>query len=66
MIVVAYSCEDMDKADRLCLTEIDDIPASADAFFPKYDDWKEVAREDHETDEKHAFRYSFVDYVKFK
>ena len=56
----------MDKADRLCLTEIDDTPASADAFFPEYEGWKEVAREDHETDEKHAFRYSFVDYVKFK
>jgi dihydrofolate reductase len=54
----------MDKADRLCLTEIDDTPSSADAFFPEYEGWKEVSREDHETDEKHAFRYSFVDYVR--
>lgn len=56
----------IDKADRLCLTEIDDTPAEADAFFPEVDKniWKESAREDHETDEKHAQRYSFVDYVK--
>lgn len=54
----------LDKADRLCLTEIDDTPASADAFFPSYEGWKESFREDHETDEKHAFRYSFVDYVR--
>lgn len=54
----------LDKADRLCLTEIDDTPASADAFFPSYEGWKESFREDHGTDEKHAFRYSFVDYVR--
>ncbi|MCR4582402.1 MAG: dihydrofolate reductase [Prevotella sp.] len=51
-------------ADRLCLTEIDDEPAEADTFFPPYDDWEEVAREEHETDERHAFRYAFVDYKR--
>lgn len=51
-------------ADRLCLTEVDDTPAQADAFFPAYDDWKESWREDHNTDEKHAHRYSFVDYTR--
>lgn len=51
-------------ADRLCLTEIADTPASADAFFPSYDGWKVASREDHDTDEKHAQRYSFVDYVR--
>lgn len=50
--------------DRLCLTEIDDIPAEADTFFPPYDDWKEESREDHPKDERHGFRYSFVDYVR--
>jgi len=54
----------MTMADRLCLTEIDDTPDNADAFFPPYDSWKEASKEDHETDERHAFRYSFVDYVK--
>lgn len=51
-------------ADRLCLTEIDDAPADADAFFPSYDDWKLVAREEHPADEKHAYSYAFADYEK--
>jgi dihydrofolate reductase len=52
-------------ADRLCLTEIDDTPKDADTFFPEYKDaWKESVRKDHDTDEKHDYRYSFVDYVK--
>ena len=52
-------------ADRLCLTEIDDTPEQADTFFPEYkEEWKEESREDHEIDEKHAQRYSFVDYIR--
>ena len=52
-------------ADRLCLTEIDDTPAEADTFFPPYeDDWQEESREDHPIDDRHDFRYSFVDYVR--
>lgn len=55
----------MKIADRLCLTEIDDTPAEADTFFPPYnEDWHEVSREDHDIDEKHDYRYSFVDYIK--
>ena len=54
----------IDKAQRLCLTEIDDTPAQADTFFPDYSDWKETWREDHATDERHAFAYSFVDYER--
>jgi len=52
----------IDKADRLCLTEIDDIPSQADTFFPDYSEWREVAREEHDKDERHAYRYAFVDY----
>ena len=51
-------------ADRLCLTEINDTPEKADTFFPPYDDWKEVSRENHEKDERHEYEYSFVDYIK--
>ena len=52
-------------ADRLCLTEIDDTPAEADTFFPPYsDDWQESFREDHSVDDRHAFPYSFVDYIR--
>ncbi len=51
-------------ADRLCLTEIDDTPAAADAFFPDYSDWREVSREEHTQDERHAYCYAFVDYER--
>ena len=51
-------------ADRLCLTEIDDIPEQADAFFPDYSEWKEVWREEHKKDEKHEHNFAFVDYVR--
>ena len=54
----------IDKAQRLCITEIDDTPAQADTFFPDYSEWKETWREDHTTDEKHEYAYSFVDYVR--
>ena len=55
----------LDKADRLCLTEIADTPAHADTFFPEYKEtWQETSREDHPADERHAHAYSFVDYVR--
>ena len=53
----------LDKADRLCLTEVDDTPAEADTFFPDYSEgWHETWREDHPADDRHAHAYSFVDY----
>lgn len=52
------------KADRLCLTEVDDVPEHADAFFPPYDEWKIEAKEEHSKDERHAYDYAFVDYVR--
>jgi dihydrofolate reductase len=51
-------------ADRLCLTEVDDIPAQADAFFPDYSDWQVVNKEAHPKDERHAFEYAFIDYER--
>ena len=51
-------------ADRLCLTEVDDTPQEADAFFPDYSDWTIAEKELHEKDEKHAFNYAFVDHVR--
>ena len=55
-------------ADRLYLTEIDDIPDHADTFFPSYEDWEEVSREDHiETCNEHVYyKYSFVEYARKK
>ena len=54
----------IDFADRLCLTEVDDTPKEADAFFPDYSNWQIAQKEEHEKDEKHAFNYAFVDYVR--
>lgn len=51
-------------ADRLCLTEIDDTPDEADAFFPEYNGWHEVSHEEHATDERHAHPFAFVDYER--
>jgi dihydrofolate reductase len=51
-------------ADRLCLTEVDDMPAQADAFFPDYSDWQVVNKETHPKDERHAFEYAFTDYER--
>jgi len=54
----------MPLADRLCLTEVHDTPADADAFFPDYSTWQEVWHEDHSKDDRHAQNFRFVDYVK--
>lgn len=54
----------IDIAQTLYLTEIDDTPQNADAFFPPYDNWTETSREEHDIDEKHAVKYAFVDYKK--
>jgi len=57
--------EALPLADRLCLTEVADTPAEADAFFPDYSvGWREVMREAHPADERHAFGYAFVDYER--
>lgn len=54
----------LQRADLLCLTEIDDEPQQADTFFPDYSDWRVVKKEAHPKDEKHAFAYAFVDYAR--
>jgi dihydrofolate reductase len=49
-------------ANRLCLTCIDDTPNNADTYFPEINttEWKETFREEHDIDEKHNQRYTFV------
>lgn len=54
----------MDRADMLCLTEVDDIPDEADAFFPDYSSWIEAWSEEHTKDEKHSHDFRFVDYKR--
>ena len=53
-------------ADILCLTEIDDTPEKADAFFPEFakNEWEVIEQEEHTADEKHAYNYRFVTYLK--
>lgn len=53
-------------ADILCLTEIDDTPKDADAFFPEFrkNEWEIIEQEEFETDEKHLFNYRFITYSK--
>ena len=51
-------------ADKLYLTEIDDLPEQADTFFPRFEEWKAVKREEHDIDERHAHHYAFVDYER--
>lgn len=56
----------MPLADILCLTEIKDTPKEADAFFPTFakNEWEVIEHEEHDTDEKHAFNYSFTTYTR--
>ena len=53
-------------ADRLDLTHVDTVVEHADAFFPACDrsEWKAVSRLTHAADERHAFAFEFVDYVR--
>ena len=55
--------EALPLADRLCLTCVHDTPKKADTFFPQIneDEWVETFREEHEEDEKHSQRYTFLD-----
>ena len=55
-------------ADILCLTEVDDTPENADAFFPEFakNEWEVIEQEEHTVDEKHAYNYRFVTYLRRK
>ena len=56
----------MPMADILCLTEVDDTPERADAFFPEFtrSEWEIIENEKYCKDEKHNFEYRFVTYLK--
>lgn len=53
-------------ADILCLTEVDDTPEKADAFFPQFakNEWEVIEQEEHPIDEKHGYNYNFVTYSR--
>lgn len=58
--------EALPLTNRLCLTEIQDTPKQADAFFPPFseEEWEVAEKEEHQPDERHAYSYRFVDYCK--
>ncbi len=51
------------QADKLYLTYVD-AELEGDTWFPKWDKkhWLEVSREDHPSDDKNQYPYSFVVY----
>lgn len=53
-------------ADILCLTEVKDTPAEADAFFPAFDkkEWEVIEQTEHTADEKHSHDYRFITYLR--
>ena len=53
-------------AARMYLTWVDTVVAGAQAFFPRFDpaDWNVRAREPHAADDRHAYAFEFVDYVR--
>lgn len=53
-------------AQALHLTWVETEVDRADAYFPAFapDDWREVARVAHPADARHAFGFTFVDYVR--
>jgi dihydrofolate reductase len=56
----------IEKADKLYITEIDEVFPEADTFFPIIDKniWKETRREDFKKDNENIYDYSFVEYIR--
>ncbi len=52
--------------NSLYLTRIHHSFVEADTYFPviNYDEWTLVEEENHKSDEKHAYDYSFLKYVR--
>lgn len=52
-------------ADRLYLTEID-AEVEGDVYFPEFrkEEWREVSRQHHPADQKHAYAFDIVVYDK--
>jgi len=53
--------EAMPKADKIYITRVHAFFEDADTFFPDIDEnkWVRTSKEDFQTDEKHAYPYSF-------
>ena len=62
----SFTIEGSDTCGTTFVTEVDDEPEGADAFFPQVssDLWKVSSREEHGKDEKHDYTYTFTDYIR--
>ncbi|MUU77822.1 dihydrofolate reductase [Winogradskyella endarachnes] len=56
----------MPLVDKLEITRVHADFENADTFFPEIDDskWQEVSRKTHDADEKHAYAFSFITYLR--
>ena len=56
----------MRYANKLYITQVDDTPKQADAFFPEIvsTEWVETERDVRQPDDKHLFPYTFIDYAR--
>ncbi|MEH1007257.1 dihydrofolate reductase [Winogradskyella sp. ECml5-4] len=56
----------MPLVDKIEITRVHSEFKDADTFFPEIDKskWQEVNRTTHKVDEKHAFAFSFITYLK--
>lgn len=55
----------IDKADKIYITEVYDVPENADVFFPEIPKEFDVEYATvHEVDEKHKYPFAFVNYIK--
>ncbi|MFP4847039.1 dihydrofolate reductase [Winogradskyella sp. PE311] len=58
--------QSIDLVDKLEITRVHATFEGADTFFPEIDNskWKEVDRTTHNADEKHAYAFSFITYLR--
>ena len=58
--------EALPLVDRVYLTWVETVIDSPDTFFPEFPTigWTEVSRQRHGSDDRHAFGFSWVDYVR--
>ncbi|MEO7067901.1 MAG: dihydrofolate reductase [Rhodanobacter sp.] len=58
--------ETLQPAGRMYLTWVAGVIEGADTFFPgvEFGDWTEIAREHHEADDKHAYAFDMVEYLR--
>ena len=58
--------QSMPLVDKLEITRVHAEFENADTFFPEIDEtkWQEVNRTTHDADEKHAYAFSFITYLR--